>query len=142
MNAQKSKRTFISVSAIMLLIMLALVTHGLLNEPTITDSEGTWFISSPYGAGDNSSYSITFHEVTFTFLMKEEGPLDRPIPIYLKLTFSDSTEEYLEVFVNGGLRVEPQVHYSNHTNPAVAVWTHMSDTDGDWYSWYYAVKIS
>ena len=106
---------------------------------TINGLWGLWHESQLYDVNSNESYSVVFYSVNFTFLYKEEVPLDVANPVHFKVTFSDGSFELLNTSIGGMLFIPSRVVLSDHINPAAAI---VTSIDGDhWYQWYYAVSV-
>ena len=129
-------------SSIAIFVIACLVTGMVVafaDVRAIDGFEGLWHRSQMYNSNMNESYSVLFYSVNFTFLYREEVPLDVPIRVHFKITFLDGSFELLNTSIGGMVLVPPRVVSSSHTNPAAAI---VASIDSEhWYQWYYGVSV-
>ena len=150
-----TKRKGIIVLAIMIILSLGMADSRFLWTGWVPDTGGLCFVSQSYTADANSSFSVIFVGVNFTFLYWTypppiEGPngtsifiTDQPHTAYFLVIFDDDVEEILSLNV-GGYTVMmpiqvPRGDKTNHSLPSAGVIT--ADTWGLWRNWQYTVNL-
>lgn len=137
----KRRTALAIVTSFILCLSILVIAPRILHVNQIPGSDKLWQTSESYQLSGNDSFTVTILSVEITFLFREEVPLDAPIPIHFRVTFPDSTIEYLETTVNGFLMQPPRVVFTNHTSPQAAIVSAFGDADEEWYGWYYAVSL-
>ena len=145
---------------IVILVLLTILGFGIADSRFlltgwIPDTGGLCFVSQGYSANSNSTYSVMFAGVNFSFLYwtyppPTEGPngtsiyiTDQPHTAYFLVTFDDGIEEILSMNVGRYTAMMPfQIPHgdkTNHTFPSAGVIT--EDTWGLWRNWQYTVNL-
>jgi hypothetical protein len=135
----KNRPLLAIVVGLVLGLSLIAIVPRVLHISQIPGSGQLWQASESHQLTGNESFTVYVLSVEFTFLFREEVPLDAPIPLHFSVTFSDGIIEYLETTVNGLLMQPPRVVFTNHTSPQAAIVSAYGHDD--WYSWYYAVSL-
>jgi len=138
---RKTKRRIWLLVVVALMFSILAIAPAVLRRQHIPGSDRLWDTSQPYQAINNESFTVVFQSVDFTFLYEEEVPLDVPIPIHFRVTFSDSAVEYLTTTIGGLMLQPPRVVMTDHTSPQVAIVSAYGDSNEEWCGWYYAVSI-
>ncbi|MFX1483785.1 MAG: hypothetical protein ACFFCP_11435 [Promethearchaeota archaeon] len=142
MSWWKKRRIHLAIVTIIILCLSILaIAPRILNVNQIPGSREFWHTSDPYRSSNNESFTVVVLSVEFTFLFSEAVPLDVPIPLHFRVTFSNETTEYLVTTVGGLMMQPPRVVSTNHTSPQAAIVSAYSTEDEAWYSWYYAVSL-
>jgi hypothetical protein len=135
------RRDAFLVVSLIILVSGILFALDVFNLGSVPDDDGLWYIAGPYQWTDNKSYSVLFHGVNFTFLYYiDDGFLDVPLPILIRLAFIDGTNEELSIGV-GGWTLSNRINFSEHKTPRAAVFTTDSAVHELHYSWFYAVEM-
>ena len=150
-----TKRRGIVVLILLTILTFSVVDSRFLGTGWIPDTGGFCLVSQSYGANSNSTYSVMFAGVNFTFLYWAypppiEGPngtlitiTDLPHTAYFLVTFDDDVEEILSLNVGGYVPLMPfQVPRgakTNHSSPSAGVIT--ADTSELWRNWQYTVNL-
>ncbi|MBE0526074.1 MAG: hypothetical protein IH631_03970 [Candidatus Thorarchaeota archaeon] len=132
------------------MILLTILGFGIVDSRFlwtgwIPDTGGMCLVSPIYDANSNSTYSVMFAGVNFTFLYWTYPPniTDVPHKAYFLVTFDDGTEENLSLYVGGYTVIMPlQVprgDKTSHSFPSAGVIT--ADTWGLWRNWQYTVNL-
>ncbi|MFW9967504.1 MAG: hypothetical protein ACFFEA_10160 [Candidatus Thorarchaeota archaeon] len=135
----KNRTLLAIVASLVLVLSLIIIVPRVLHISQIPDSDQLWQTSESHQLTGNASFTVNVLSVEFTFLFREDVPLDAPIPLHFRVTFIDGTIEYLETSVNGLLMQPPRVVFTNHTSPQAAIV--LAYGHEEWYSWYYAVSL-
>jgi hypothetical protein len=116
---------------------IAIVDYNYLGIGQV-DELGLFYISGIQDTNDNESYTVEFHDVSFTFLHYNPpvsyGPngtvitiVDAPNTAHIMLTYPDDEVEYLSLSVGGFVPVRPgsplRPILGNHTAPKAGVAT-------------------
>ncbi len=141
-----------------LLILVIVLSFGFIDSRFLLtgwspDTGGLCFISQRHDSNANSSYSVFFLGVNFTFLYwtyppPAEGPngttfivVDAPYTAYFRLTFDDGSHEILSIYVGGYAVLSPfQIPRgvrSTHMRPTAGVIA--GESWGLWGGWQYTV---
>lgn len=140
-----TKRKGIVVLAILILLGVGIADSRFLWTGLVPDTGGLCFVSQGYSTNSNSTYSVMFAGVNFTFLYWTYPPniTDVPHKAYFLITFGDGTEENLSLYVGGYIAIMPfQVPRgvkTNHSLPSAGVVT--ADTVEQWGNWQYTVNL-
>ena len=134
-----TRRVLLIIVSIVVIVVagFAVIDYNYLGIGHVDDL-GLFYISGIQDTNGNESYTIDFHEVSFTFLHYNlplhYGPngtvhtiVDAPNTAHFKLTYSDSEVEYLNLSVGGYVMVLPNSPlrpiFGNHTFPKAGVAT-------------------
>ena len=135
---------------IVVLILLAILGFGIADSRFlwtgwIPDTGGMCLVSPIYDANSNSTYSVMFAGVNFTFLYWTYPPniTDVPHKAYFLVTFDDGIEEIVSLNVGGYVGMMlfqvPRGTKTNHSLPTAGVIT--ADTWELWGNWQYTVNL-
>jgi hypothetical protein len=118
------------------------------------EEHGVFYLSGIQDTNDNESYTVEFHDVSFTFLHYNPpgfyGPNgtfytapDAPNTAHFMLTYLDDEVEYLKLSVGGYVPVRPgsplRPVLGNHTAPKAGVAT--AFTAHLHFKWVYIVSL-
>jgi len=140
-----TKRKGIVVLVLLILLGIGIADSRFLWTGWIPDTGGMCLVSPIYDANSNSTYSVMFAGVNFTFLYWTYPPniTDVPHKAYFLVTFDDGTEENLSLSVGGYIAVMlfqvPHGVKTNHSFPSAGVVT--ADTSDLWRKWQYSVNL-
>jgi len=98
----------------------------------IEETGGMCYVSEIYDAGDNTSYVVYFHNVTFTFMYwtYPQGAYDADYTAYCLIEFPDNTSEIITFYTgsdwrtSGLLRDPLTAAIADHTSPLAGVLYH------------------
>lgn len=150
-----TKRKGIVILVLLMLLGFGLIDSRFLWTGWVPDTGGLCLVSPIYSANSNSTYSVMFAGVNFTFLYWTYPPpiegsngtflvtVDAPHHAYFLVTFDDGTEENLSLSVGGYIAVMlfqvPHGAKTNHSFPSAGVVT--ADTSDLWRRWQYTVNL-
>ena len=154
-SRKMTKRKGIVVLVFLILLGFGIADSRFLWTGCIPDTGGLCFVSQSYTADSNSSFSVLFEGVNFTFLYwtypsPTEGPngtsvyiTDQPHTAYFLVTFDDGTEEILSLAVGGYVAMMPlqipRGTKTDHSLPSAGVIT--ANTLDLWRKWQYTVNL-
>jgi hypothetical protein len=126
------------------------------NNIQFVDGAGFCYVSEHQDAGDNSSYSLLFHEVNFTFLywywpLHEEIDnntvyvAEQRVQVFVSVQTLDGFSQILQIEIDSSssciLDPDPTLvtHQANHTSPVFGIATANTEELHD--AWVYFVGI-
>jgi len=150
-----TKRRGIIILVLLTILGFGIVDSRFLLTGWIPDTGGMCLVSQSYDSHSNSTYSVMFTGVNFTFLYWTypspiEGPngtsvyiTDQPHTAYFLATFADGVSEILSLNVGGYVGIlsfqTPRGDKTDHMSPSAGVVT--ADTQELWGKWQYTVNL-
>jgi hypothetical protein len=139
----KKRRLIQSVIVVIVMVVVLLgflVVPGLFGMVVLPAQGGLCLLSARYDWNDNSSYSVVFHSVNFTFLYSsypDPRLRDLPYTAHFVVRFSDGLIENLSLLYNGFGGSSLHGVVTSHSFPRAGVVT--GNTDELWGAWRFTV---
>ncbi|MGY5858803.1 MAG: hypothetical protein RTU63_05500 [Candidatus Thorarchaeota archaeon] len=140
-----TKRKGIVVLVLVTLLGFGIADSRFLWSGWIPDTGGLCHVSQIYSPESNTTFSVMFVGVNFTFLYWTYPPniTDVPHKAYFLVTFEDEVEEILNLYVGGYVGImpfqTPRGAKTNHSLPSAGIIT--ADTMDQWGNWQYTVNL-